>query len=50
MLHWYWRWLPNILTLRSPNLLHTAAEAEVKRDGLQERDAERLMSLTEAVD
>lgn len=50
MLHWCWRWLPNILTLYSPNLLHTAAEAEVERDGLQERDRERLMSLKEAVD
>lgn len=48
MLHWCWRWLPNILTLYSPNLLHTAAEVE--RDGLQERDRERLMSLKEAVD
>lgn len=47
MLHWYWRLLPNILTLHSPNLLHTA---EVKRDGLQERDTERLMSLKEALD
>lgn len=50
MLHWYWRWLPNILTLYSPNLLHTAAEAEVQRDGLQERDRERLMPLKEALD
>lgn len=38
MLHWYWRWLPNILTLHSPNLLHTAAEVE--RDGLQESGRE----------
>lgn len=50
MLHWYCRWLPNILTHHSPNLLHTAAEDEVERDSSQERDRERSMSLKEASD
>lgn len=47
MLHWCWRWLPNILTLYSPSLLHTAAETEVEMHGLQEREREREINVIE---